>query len=390
MKTARLLSLTFLLAACQQIVGLEERQYAAEAGDGGGRDGGANAAGPSADECADYCGVLATTCTPENKTSAYPMADFCTALCPHLLYMPGAVQGNNFQCRLASAHAAEAVMSVPSETVESCRDASPGGFGFCGSNCESYCQLYDSICGKNDTQPAEQCVAMCSTLRDDRSYNASDAYSGGVDSIQCRLAHLSAAAKAQTPHCQHAQIIRGAVTDPCVEPANCNDYCNFVMNVCKDQYLQYETTADCLSVCNSGSIDMGTVGDTSEDTLNCRVYHTYNALRTLGGGHCYHAGPGGDGHCGQVCPAYCKHAKGACGAEYTSTFPGGDADCLKNCAGVVGTDDTTKQVDLTYDVATGKRGGNNIQCRLYHTTKAFSNTSECASALGLAGGSCAP
>jgi hypothetical protein len=58
---------------------------------------------------------------------------------------------------------------------------------------------------------------------------------------------------------------------------------------------------------------------------------------------------------------------------------------------VIDIDEEDEQLDLHYNVETGKQPGNTIQCRLYHTTKAFRTPAvSCNSALGLATGACAP
>ncbi len=370
------------LSGCQQIIGLEERSSSVNMSDGAVS---ADLPPPSEKDCMEYCSIIGSACTPENKTAAYPpMDDFCTAVCSHFLSAPGVTQGNSFQCRLASAKAAQAVASVPNETVESCRNASPGGFGVCGSNCESYCQLYDSICPENPTQLSQDCVTMCSALRDGRTYNAGDDFGGQSDTIQCRLAHLSVAAKAQSPHCEHAQILRVKLDNPCVQKTSCDYYCSFVMSACKGDVQQYESQQECLNVCNSGVIPLGEITDTEQDSISCRIYHIYNSIRPNGASsHCAHTGAGGDGHCGKTCEVYCKLSQKACGA-----FPGGDAACQQRCASAIGSDDPTMQASVGYSVPEGKMGGNTIDCLLYHTTRAFSNPAECTSAFGQAGGEC--
>jgi hypothetical protein len=163
-----------------------------------------------------------------------------------------------------------------------------------------------------------------------------------------------------------------------------------LMNTCTTpDVLQYESASDCLRTCEG--FELGEAPDVNLDTLACRRYHTYNAVRNPLG-HCTHTGPGGDGHCGKLCPAYCKLVKAACATEYAAAFVGGDPDCESACADeFFDGAPVEEQADLGYTVAKGKEPGNTIQCRLYHTTKAFGNAAlECESALGLPGSDCAP
>lgn len=64
------------------------------------------------------------------------------------------------------------------------------------------------------------------------------------------------------------------------ETANCN------AEVATDQ--EYATTAVCLGVCATFD-DSGTAGDTSGDTLQCRVYHVNAATLGDADQHCGHA-----------------------------------------------------------------------------------------------------
>jgi hypothetical protein len=190
-------------------------------------------------------------------------------------------------------------------------------------------------------------------------------------------------------HCPHATL-RPANGTPClsVEP-NCDDYCGMLMNTCAGANVtQYESLNDCLAVCKKFTPSMAP--DPTEDTLACRRYHTYNSLGKSAAAqdHCDHAGPGGDGHCGKMCPAYCKLVASVCSDDFDSAFPGGDRECRDKCAVVMEQRDEAKQADVGYSVAEGKRGGNTIQCRLYYTTKAALDPTQCASALGRAGGEC--
>jgi hypothetical protein len=386
--------LALLVASgCQQIAGIKERKYDSTFVRDGGADAGKDAAPvahPSEQDCDTYCGLLGESCTAENKIAAFPNDDYCKALCPkfRLAEDPSADEGNSFECRLAEAMEAKRLSADPSESTTNCQAAGPGGAGKCGSNCEGYCQLYADVCA--EFMPDPECLEHCPALRDDAAIDANQSFNvSGADTLQCRLAHLSAAAVDSDPHCGHARL-DAAFDTPCnPKVPSCEDYCGMLMNTCATpDVLQYESASDCLRTCRG--FDKGEAPDLDLDTLACRRYHTYNSLRNPPG-HCTHTGPGGDGHCGKICPAYCKLVKAACSERYQTTFVGGDPECERLCAEEFFEPGTAvkDQQDLGYTVAKGKARGNTIQCLLYHTTKAFGNPSvECPSALGLPTGDC--
>ena len=113
--------------------------------------------------------------------------------------------------------------------------------------------------------------------------------------------------------------------------------------------------------------------------------------------HCPHTGPGGDGHCGSNalpatgdtgnCDSYCLLAAKACTVtasptdNFTTTFPGGQTDCLSQCVKLSGAGPS-----LPYSVAPAMLPkGNTLQCRLLHVSRALTTpTADCAAALGAA------
>lgn len=389
------------LGACEQIVGIEERKVTTDGGVE--REAGGDVENPTQQQCDEYCGLLEEGCTPETSgLYAYRKdTDYCDKLCLKLPLAtdPSATKsGHSFECRLAQAKDAKTLKNDPGEGAANCKRAGAGGDGTCGSNCEAYCQLFTDICSETDFKPRENCLEECSKLRDDDSVDADDSFANNIDTVQCRLTHLGAASSASPQdHCQHASIYVDGYT-PCISPTpRCADYCALTMNVCNDEgeddHRQYETLQDCLNTCNMGLTNSlplmeGETQDKNRDTVACRRYHAYNAL-LIDKVHCNHAGPGGDGHCSFICPAYCSLVKAACKAGYDAEYRN-DAECEKECADAFfgGNTDIKKQVDLGYNVGTGKAGGNTIQCRLYYASKAFGSPTQCTSALG--GDKCAP
>jgi hypothetical protein len=121
---------------------------------------------------------------------------------------------------------------------------------------------------------------------------------------------------------------------------------------------QYTAMQNCLNVC--ALFPVGTAADTSGDTLGCRTYHAGAAAMnaTL---HCPHAGPGGDGTCGDLCTSYCRIVGKYCtaanmaGPIYTS-----NADCMAVCK--------ASKSDLRYNIAI--QAGDEQACLLYHSQEA--------------------
>jgi hypothetical protein len=384
------------LLACQQIAGIERRSFAAR--DGGAGDAASELQYPNEDQCTKYCALLSEGCSESTSgVFAYKKdTDYCTKLCAHLpLATSKLLKSHSFECRLDQAMKAFTVKGDPNEGSGNCKSAGAGGNGTCGTNCEAYCQMFADVC--EDYPQRSNCMSECLTLRDDDSSDADNAFSNNVDTLQCRLTHLGAAASDPDTHCAHAAIYTPDVYTPCMSAKpRCEDYCAFTQNVCTQtdtqDLRQYESVQECLEVCSKGLTDLPAPAenkqDTNRDTLACRKYHTYNALinDTY---HCNHAGPTGDGHCGKICPAYCKLVKAACSDGYAKEYPSGDAACQERCATFLGNKAEDKQLDLGYSVSEGQKNGPTIQCRFYHTVKAFSKPNdECNSALGLQAGDC--
>ena len=405
-----LLPLT-LLVGCQEIIGIESRTHAARdeprmdssvpgspsptvdprtAMDSGvhTKDASAPEAGPEAgpegpseEACKTYCGYLDGACNEQNNATVFPSPAYCEAVCAH--FPPGADRGaNTFECRFREASLADRFKADPREIAPNCRAASPGSGGTCGSTCEAYCQLFASICPGRISD--EDCMNLCPLLVDEPV--AADIAFGGVDTIQCRLAHLSAATEDPTVHCPHADLLAQELT-PCVpEAPTCETYCGLLMNACTEEDTQqYESLDACLHTCNG--MVLGKAPDPTGDTVACRRYHAYSAVK-LGPVHCTHAGPGGDGHCGLICQSYCDLTAKLCPDAFQSAYGDGNASggpmeaCRVECAQLVGIEDPAQHLDLGYNVAEARKGGANIQCRLYHLSESASGAAACEAAVG--------
>ena len=67
----------------------------------------------------------------------------------------------------------------------------------------------------------------------------------------------------------------------------CETFCLDEADTCTGDLSQYADLEECAAKCNQFA--RGTVGDTSGDTLDCRIYHV-NAAKTDADTHCPHIG----------------------------------------------------------------------------------------------------
>jgi len=390
-------------AACGQILGIEDHRFAGSAG--GGVTEPADGVVPS---CDDYCEAVVTNCDadPIQAFSNNDLQD-CLAFCSHL--PPGSAPDetgvNSVSCR--AHYAAEA--SGAERDLLACPAAAPGGgtpatdVSSCGSNCDAYCDVYAQVCPE---QADSQCAARCPGLPDRGEYSAQADFAEGSDSIQCRIAHLTAAARAKVnaenatndetrateekyrvAHCGHSKLRPSLLADdmPCdlksSEAPNCADYCKLIQTACVSDNKVYDNPEQCVKVCESGfatptGVPTG-VPDINQDTLSCRRWHAYFALTDDPGTHCTHAGPAGGGHCGDngngdPCPGYCSLLKRACGERYGTTFRS-DAECATACSALSGSQTNAKYSVTGEDVLT-----NTYACRVHKLTRIFAATSDSA------------
>jgi hypothetical protein len=156
--------------------------------------------------CERYCAAMMAGCSQQH--AQYIDKDGCLAACAE--FAPGKSgdkTGNSANCRLTYAEKAS------SEPYTYCTWAGPGGDGKCGSNCEGFCGLMMQTCSDETTEPgdyftsAEQCLSTCQALPDVGSYSATNgSLQMGADHVQCRLYHVGAALAEDDPitHCHHA------------------------------------------------------------------------------------------------------------------------------------------------------------------------------------------
>jgi hypothetical protein len=172
---------------------------------------------------------------------------------------------------------------------------------------------------------------------------------------------------AATPTDTSAQADSGGPT------LDCAHYCATSLANCATMEVQYSSLASCMGVC--AAFTPGVVGDTSGNTLACRLYHTTAAATMPGMKHCIHGGPAGYAICGtSQCEAFCQIAASACtGAnqQWPST-----AACMSDCAMFPGAVPNVPAGAPDYSTAVAS--GNSFACRMYHLTVAASDAASAA------------
>ncbi|WP_437675711.1 hypothetical protein [Sorangium sp. So ce131] len=345
---------------CEVIAGIEDRTFTS----------------PVSEQCASYCATVMQSCTGEHQV--YSTIETCQGVCA--LLDPGdplEPAGNTVACR---AHQASLAASTRELAVH-CPRSGPGGDGFCGSDCESYCALYAGACSP-EIPAQEDCIARCEGLKDAEMFDVIANHDG--DTLQCRLVHVSSATVEPAEHCEHARLVPVA---PCADPAGtapvCEEYCQLVMAACQGDHAVYESTAQCLAVCEA--LPPGSTDQRTENTVGCRKSHAYSALLDPVT-HCTHAGPGGDGHCGSSaapetgstgdCTAYCTLLEAACKMAFDYDFAD-LAECELACSGLEGAGPETG-----YAVVSAEQTA--LDCRLLHVSRAFVDPGACDAASGAA------
>ncbi len=149
----------------------------------------------------------------------------------------------------------------------------------------------------------------------------------------------------------------GGPDAPAAAPT-CSDYCTASAASCTAANLMYASTGECMATCMR--FTAGTVGQTSGNTLGCRLYHAGAAAGSVANAntHCRHGGPGGDTLCGTNCEGFCTIVLGSCTAGNLQ-YGGSMSTCMTACAGYA-----------TTPIYVANATGNNFACRLYHATAA--------------------
>ncbi|MDB4972081.1 MAG: hypothetical protein JWN48_422 [Myxococcaceae bacterium] len=377
------LLLTLLLASCANIIDLEKRDVVV--GDGG-VTGVMEAVG-----CEKFCAEAMTQCTADRAVQDYSTMETCLGVCAAYSTDPS-ITGNTLACRQSQLDKLKAAGQLEAQTY--CPSIAPGGgpgigeaaSSGCGTDCEGYCDLRAKTCPAQYVEP--DCVRKCQALPSSGPYNADKNFGSGEDSLQCRIAHLSAAALYKllgkpddlNTHCSHSGI-RSKVQCDVNDKAElrCEDVCKITMAACSGDAAVFESLEQCVAFCKP--LPMGTMmDDNTINTRRCTRAGAYDALE-LGARLCPNAGPAPD-RCGRGrCQAYCLLAQQGCPTQFATTYPSGAAQCESACEDLSG----SFQNDPYSVTAMSAKTGNTLQCRLLRVTRALTgdtNPATCAEALG--------
>jgi hypothetical protein len=163
----------------------------------------------------------------------------------------------------------------------------------------------------------------------------------------------------------------------------CAQYCATIATACTASNQQYSALPECMASCLAFAV--GSAADTAGDTLGCRLVHARKAAVSAdqAAQHCTHAGPGGDGVCGDNCAGFCDIAMMYCTAANNAQIYDSRAACLADCA--------THLTDMKLDTGSGPRTdmGNQVACMLYHAQQgAVAPQEHCPGDLALNAGTC--
>ena len=162
----------------------------------------------------------------------------------------------------------------------------------------------------------------------------------------------------------------------------CAYYCASLAASCPEEVLH--NVASCEAFCGHPELEAlpaGTLGDTTGNTLGCRIHHADEAASRTGAAResfCAAASLAGGGTCGSYCENYCQIVVNTCNQANNADYPAGKAEyfdpdegetmasCLLECGGYA-TDVLTgiSQTEGLFGY------GDTVQCRLHHAHAAI-------------------
>lgn len=133
----------------------------------------------------------------------------------------------------------------------------------------------------------------------------------------------------------------------------CAAYCAAAMANCKGPQELYPDVKFCLAVCDA--LPLGNRGDTSGNTVGCRLHFAESAAAIEKQFNCSAAGPGGNDVCGPNCEGFCSIVEDICPEIYADKLA-----CLAGCRTFPPLGDYNDSI----------MSGNSLECRIYHSTAA--------------------
>ena len=192
-------------------------------------------------------------------------------------------------------------------------------------SCKAYCAAVQGACTGANSQyaSAEECETYCET---GAQLPLGDLADTDGNTVGCRIYHAGVAgisAENAAIHCPHAGPHGGSVCGDW-----CDNYCHLAQTNCSGANELFADAAACEAACG-GYADSGEGGDTTGDTVQCRIYHLGVAgsdADTSAAIHCPHGGVDGGGVCvaaatGDTCDTpFTVDALPFVGAGDSSTF----------------------------------------------------------------------
>jgi hypothetical protein len=148
-------------------------------------------------------------------------------------------------------------------------------------SCATYCANIDANCTGALKQYAMvgQCMATCAFFEEGEF----DATTGNT--LGCRDYHAKAAEAAPDIHCIHAGPT-GGTANQCGEI--CESFCTIALAACTGANEAYDDMAACMTACGAFETeDAYDAGDTTGNTIECRMYHA-TVASTTPDVHCPH------------------------------------------------------------------------------------------------------
>ena len=162
--------------------------------------------------------------------------------------------------------------------------------------CQDYCASVQAACTGDLAQYAsvDACVDYCESWA---MLPLGDLSDTSGNTVGCRIYHAGAAAADPALHCDHAGPTGGNVCGTW-----CDNYCQLAQANCTGGDELYADGDACNTAC--ADLEMsGAAGDTSGDSVQCRIYHLGVAGSPDGAAtHCPHGAVDGGGVCVWVDP----------------------------------------------------------------------------------------
>jgi hypothetical protein len=214
--------------------------------------------------CDNYCDLMGAACPTEYADNAA-----CQTACKAFAAgTPGDKTGDTMQCRLY--HASVAV----GDAATHCPHAKQSPDAVCvapAPSCADYCDTVTANCTlANNQWPADPptCPTACEGLLAKKGWASGTLADTSGNTLGCRIYHAGAAKDAPAVHCTHAGPFGGDVCG-----SYCDNYCDLMGAACPAEYAD---NAACQTAC--GAFAAGTPGDTTGDTMQCRLYHASVAV----------------------------------------------------------------------------------------------------------------